>query len=98
MMEDALVETMNMLIVENVYSNSTSNASVRFALGYAVDAVGCPCIGIRSDQKPTLVGISAKSLLIKLALDDRQKLHVDPTFKLIQSGYQVMILGFQTEL
>ncbi|ETP31919.1 hypothetical protein F442_19270 [Phytophthora nicotianae P10297] len=65
-----------------------------FMFGWDLDVDGKPVVGNGSDNNPFLVGITSKTLLVRLGRDPGTYiLHVDATFKLNQVSYPVLVLG-----
>ncbi|ETP09484.1 hypothetical protein F441_14648, partial [Phytophthora nicotianae CJ01A1] len=64
-----------------------------FMFGWDLDVDGKPVVGNGSDNNPFLVGITSKTLLVRLGRDPGTYiLHVDATFKLNQVSYPVLVL------
>uniref|UniRef100_H3GHY2 MULE transposase domain-containing protein n=1 Tax=Phytophthora ramorum TaxID=164328 RepID=H3GHY2_PHYRM len=65
-----------------------------FTFTWELDDTGKPVIGNGSDEKPFLVGLSTKALMLRLIVPpDSFILHVDATYKLSQCGYPVLVVG-----
>jgi hypothetical protein len=65
-----------------------------FTFTWELDDTGKPVIGNGSDEKPFLVGLSTKALMLRLMVPpDSFILHVDATYKLSQCGYPVLGVG-----
>ncbi|ETP27147.1 hypothetical protein F441_00313, partial [Phytophthora nicotianae CJ01A1] len=65
-----------------------------FSFGWKRDGRGKPDVGNGSDEKPFLVGLTTKRLLLNAARDPEAFVfHMDATFKLNQVGYPVIVCG-----
>ncbi|ETI48607.1 hypothetical protein F443_07388 [Phytophthora nicotianae P1569] len=65
-----------------------------FSFGWKRDGRGKPDGGNGYDEKPYLVGLTTKRLLLNAARDPESFVfHVDATFKLNQVGYPVIVCG-----
>lgn len=57
-------------------------------------ANGLPAVGIGSDTKPSIVGVTSRRFLMQANREPSSLLlHVDVTFKLIKVGYPVIVVG-----
>ncbi|KAG6604477.1 uncharacterized protein IUM83_14095 [Phytophthora cinnamomi] len=74
---------------------STMNEHESFTLTLSSDANGLPAVGNGSDDKPFIMGVTSRCLLMQA---DRKTgsllLHADATFKLNQVGYPSVVMGF----
>ncbi|KAE8916049.1 hypothetical protein PF003_g568 [Phytophthora fragariae] len=65
-----------------------------FTFAWEMDNAGLPIVGNGSDQKPFLVGITTKALMLRLmVLPESFILHLDGTYKTNQLDYPVMVVG-----
>jgi hypothetical protein len=59
-----------------------------------MDDTGKPLVGNGSDEKPFIVGLSTKALMLRLMVPpDSFILHVDATYKMSQCDYPVLVVG-----
>eukprot|EP00644_Phytophthora_capsici_P002991 jgi/Phyca11/102684/e_gw1.7.736.1 len=78
---------------ERAYTGSESMTEP-FSFSWNLDDNGKPTVGNGSDEKPFLVGISTKSLMMRLAIPpDTFILHIDATYKLNRLDYPVVVVG-----
>ncbi|KAE9353250.1 hypothetical protein PF008_g5091 [Phytophthora fragariae] len=67
-----------------------------FTYAWALDADGKPVVGNDSDERPFLVGMTTKTLMLRLMspppLESFGR-HVDATYKLNHRGYPVFVVG-----
>jgi hypothetical protein len=65
-----------------------------FTFGWELDSQGKPIVGNGSDERPFVVGLSTKALMMRMLLPpDSFLLHVDGTYKTNQRGYPVVVIG-----
>eukprot|EP00644_Phytophthora_capsici_P004646 jgi/Phyca11/111057/e_gw1.19.475.1 len=65
-----------------------------FTFGWQLDGEGKPVVGDGSDQKPFVVGLTTKALVMRLLQSpDHFILHIDATYKMNCRGYPVVVVG-----
>eukprot|EP00644_Phytophthora_capsici_P001290 jgi/Phyca11/105259/e_gw1.10.587.1 len=65
-----------------------------FTFGWELDSSGKPIVGNGSDEKPFIVGLSTKALMLRLTVPPENFiLHVDGTYKMNQCDYPVIVVG-----
>nr|CAI72252.1 hypothetical protein PI35.0030 [Phytophthora infestans] len=65
-----------------------------FTFGWKLDSSGKPIVGNGSDEKPFIVGLSTKALMLRLTVPPQNFiLHVDGTYKMNQCDYPVIVVG-----
>ncbi|KAE8965898.1 hypothetical protein PR003_g7111 [Phytophthora rubi] len=65
-----------------------------FTFGWELDGVGKPVVGNGLDERPFIIGISTKALILRmLLLPDRFILHIDATYKMNYREYPVVVIG-----
>ncbi|KUF82249.1 hypothetical protein AM588_10000354 [Phytophthora nicotianae] len=80
--------------IEQLAYGPTVSDTKPFSCGWKRDAHGRPDVGNSSDEKPFLVGLTTKRLLLNAARDpDSFVFHMDATFKLNQVGYPAIVCG-----
>ncbi|KAE8968998.1 hypothetical protein PR001_g27628 [Phytophthora rubi] len=74
--------------------NGSETMTEPFTFAWEMDNAGLPIVGNGSDQKPFLVGITTKALMLRLmVLPESFILHLDGTYKTNQLDYPVMVVG-----
>ncbi|ETI29929.1 hypothetical protein F443_22954 [Phytophthora nicotianae P1569] len=80
--------------IEQLAYGPTVSDTKPFSFGWKRDAHGRPDVGNGSDEKPFLVGLTTKRLLLNAARDpDSFVFHMDATFKLNQVGIFASVSG-----
>ncbi|GMF44936.1 unnamed protein product [Phytophthora fragariaefolia] len=65
-----------------------------FTFGWDLDCEGKPIVGNGSDERPFIVGLTSKALVMRMMLPPgRFILHVDATYKLNYREYPVLVVG-----
>eukprot|EP00644_Phytophthora_capsici_P003059 jgi/Phyca11/102906/e_gw1.7.573.1 len=79
----------------NHYSRTyLDNHDRTFTFCWEADAQGLPKVGDGSDERPFIVGMPTKGLIMQLLMPpDAFILHVDATYKMNHRGYPVIVVG-----
>ncbi|KAG3118427.1 hypothetical protein PI125_g2936 [Phytophthora idaei] len=65
-----------------------------FTFGWQMDNHGTPIVGNGSDERPLIVGLTTKALMLRMTVPpDSFILHLDATYKLNQCEYPVLVVG-----
>ncbi|KAE8979313.1 hypothetical protein PR003_g25784 [Phytophthora rubi] len=65
-----------------------------FTFGWEMDNAGKPVIGNGSDERPFIIGLSTKALMLRLLVPtDSFIFHLDATYKMNQCDYPVLVIG-----
>lgn len=74
--------------------NGAESMTKPFTFTWAMDVSGRPVVGDGSDEKPFLVGLSSKAMILRLAVPPESFiLHIDATYKLNRLDYPVVVVG-----
>ncbi|GMF58027.1 unnamed protein product [Phytophthora fragariaefolia] len=74
--------------------NGAESLTQPFTFTCAADIHGRSLVGNGSDEKPFLVGLSTKAMVLRLAIPpDSFIMHIDATYKLNRLEYPVMVVG-----
>ncbi|RLN44479.1 hypothetical protein BBJ28_00023857 [Nothophytophthora sp. Chile5] len=87
------VDELRTWIRERAY-NGSGLTNQAFTFAWEMDNTGKPIVGNGSDEKPFLVGLSTKALMLRLMVPpDSFIIHVDATYKMSQCDYPVLVVG-----
>ncbi|KAE9333223.1 hypothetical protein PR003_g14125 [Phytophthora rubi] len=65
-----------------------------FTFGWEMDNAGEPVVGNGSDERPFIIGLSTKALMLRLLVPtDSFIFHLDATYKMNQCDYSVLVIG-----
>ncbi|KAG3057166.1 hypothetical protein PI125_g25445 [Phytophthora idaei] len=74
--------------------NSSESMTETLTFGWQLDNTGKPVVGNGSDEKPFIVGISTKALILRPVVPPQSFiLHLDATYKMNQCEYPVLVVG-----
>ncbi|KAG2937129.1 hypothetical protein PC128_g1499 [Phytophthora cactorum] len=65
-----------------------------FTFGWEMDNAGKPIVGNGADEKPFIVGLSTKALMLRLMVPPESFImHLDGMYKMNQCEYPVLVVG-----
>ncbi|KAG3187086.1 hypothetical protein C6341_g3458 [Phytophthora cactorum] len=68
-----------------------------FTFGWEMDNAGKPIVGNGADEKPFIVGLSTKALMLRLMVPPESFImHLDGMYKMNQCEYPVLVVGRST--
>eukprot|EP00644_Phytophthora_capsici_P013333 jgi/Phyca11/115921/e_gw1.29.459.1 len=96
--ETVLQDLPSLSTVQNFVQHYSRTSLARndrpFTYAWDLDADGKPVVGNGSDERPFVVGLTTKTLMLRLMRPpDSFVLHVDATYKLNYRGYPVIVVG-----
>ncbi|RLN92624.1 hypothetical protein BBJ28_00015178 [Nothophytophthora sp. Chile5] len=87
------VDELRTWIRERAY-NGSELTNQAFTFAWEMDNTGKPIVGNGSVEKPFLVGLSTKALMLRIMVPpDSFIIHLDATYKMSQCDYPVLVVG-----